>query len=79
MNAYLSSPNFQPLQRSGSVEEARRALQSAYDKAQHAAQEAIRLDPRYVDGYVALARIEIAGGKWSDAEAHYQQALITGC
>ena len=59
----------------GSVEEARRAAQVSYDRAEKAAREAIRLDSRNALGHATLARIEVRRGKWAAAEDLYLKAL----
>ena len=57
------------------VEETRRLVQSALDKAQKAAREAIRLDPRLATGYATLGIIETYRKNWTAAEGLYRQAL----
>ena len=59
----------------GRVEEARRILDTARDKADKAAREAIRLDPRHAGGYAALARIELTRAKWAESEELFKRAL----
>jgi hypothetical protein len=57
------------------VDEARRIVQIAISKAEAAAREAIRLDPRNADGYGALAGVQRSRGNWSAADDLYKQAM----
>ncbi len=59
----------------GPIDEARRFTLSWQDKAEKAAREAIRLDPRYAYGYTRLAAIQSGRGKWAEADDLYRQAL----
>ena len=61
--------------RSGSLEEARLAVQSTQDKGEKAAREAIRLDSKNATAYYVLASIQRARGNWLAAEDLYRQAL----
>jgi TolB-like protein len=60
----------------GPVEVARRNMQTAMEKAERAAREAIRLDPSYAGGYLRLAAIERARGNWASADDLRRQALM---
>jgi TolB-like protein len=62
-------------ERTGSLEETRRLLQSGQNKAEMAAREAIRLDPRHPLGYSALARSRLYLGKWVETDDLSRQAL----
>ncbi len=57
------------------VEETHRLLQSTLDKAERAAREAVRLDPREVRGYAVLANIEGYRKNWAARDDLYRQAL----
>ena len=59
----------------GRVEEARRILDMARDRADRAAREAVRLDPQHAGGYAALARIELTRAKWGESEKLFKRAL----
>ena len=48
--------------------EARLLAQSILDRAEKAAREAIRLDPRLAMGYAALAPVEVSRGNWVASE-----------
>jgi adenylate cyclase len=61
--------------RAGHMEEARLLAHSILDRAEKAAREAIRLDPRLAIGYAALAPIEINRGNWIASEDEFRQAL----
>jgi adenylate cyclase len=68
--------NFSMEVRSGSLEEARRIVQTTQDGAETAAREAIRLDPRNAIGFAVLARVQAFHyGKWGAADDLYEQAL----
>ena len=58
-HAYSLAPTYTPVYRAGSVEEARRFIQSAFDKGEVAARKAIELDSRFALGYAVLALIQI--------------------
>jgi TolB-like protein/DNA-binding winged helix-turn-helix (wHTH) protein len=62
--------------RAGSLEDARRLAQSTLDRAEKAAREAIRLDPRLAMGYAALGNIQLARGNWAASEDYTRQALM---
>ena len=68
-------PAYQSPVHSGSVEEARRSLQSSFDKGEKAAREAIRLDPRQAGGYAAMGFIQFNLGRWAAADDFFKQAL----
>jgi TolB-like protein len=57
------------------VEETRRRWQSASEKSEKAAREAIRLDPRQAFAYTGLARLEANQKNWAAAEDLHRKAL----
>jgi len=57
------------------VETARQLVQSALDKAEMAAREAIRLDPKHANGYAALAFAQAMRRRWVEADGLFQKAL----
>jgi len=59
----------------GPIPEARNAIQSTYEKAAIAAQEAIRLDPRHAAGYTALGYVEGGRANWSAADDLFHKAF----
>jgi TolB-like protein len=67
--------NRQPAFLSGSIEQRRQLVEVARDKAERAAGEALRLDPKYPGALAAQAPVEAAKGRWAVAEALYRQAL----
>ena len=73
--AYGYGPFFGPEMRNGSLQDARRLMQSAYEKSEKAAREAIRLDSRSADGYQMLADIEADRGQVAAGEDLYKKAL----
>jgi adenylate cyclase len=72
---YVVSSAFNTNFWAGSVVEARNMVQSALGKAEMAAREAIRLDPRQAGAYVALSRIKSQQGNWVASDDLYRQAL----
>jgi tetratricopeptide (TPR) repeat protein len=74
--AYLNAQVLAAEYREGSVEETRRAIRAAMDKAERAAREAIRLDPSYGGGYGQLGRVERFRGNWVTADDLTRQALM---
>jgi len=70
-----NSPERRALQQTGRLEAARQLVQSAFEKAERSAREAIRLDPRSAAGYAALARAYGFEGRWAQSEDAYKQAL----
>ena len=60
---------------SGSVEDARRAVEFGFDKAAMAAQKAIQSDSRNAGAYAALAFLQVTRGRWVEAEDLLRQAL----
>jgi TolB-like protein len=58
-----------------SVEEARRLAQSFTDKAENAAREAVRLEPRYAAGLAALGYVQAQRNRPTAAEDLFKQAL----
>ena len=72
---YAVSPAFNTNFWAGPIEEVRPKVQSSLDKADRAAREAIRLDPRHAGGYVALAYIQAARGNWVAGDDLFRQAL----
>jgi TolB-like protein/DNA-binding SARP family transcriptional activator len=73
--AYQFQITSSPAVPEGSVATARGIVQTFQDKAETAAHEAIRLDPRHPGGYSALANLRWAGGRWAEAEDSVKQAL----
>jgi TolB-like protein len=59
----------------GSIEDARSILDSALEKSERAAREAMRLDPKYPGSLAAQARIEIRGGRPAVGDDLFRQAL----
>ena len=58
-----------------STDEIRRVTAESLQKAEAAAQKAIRLDPNHIDGYTALALARNYRGQFVQAEDLYKQAL----
>ena len=58
-----------------STDELRRVRAESLQKAEAAAQQAIRLDPNHIDGYTALAVARIFRGWFVQAEDLFKQAL----
>jgi TolB-like protein len=73
--AYTLVPAFNMNILTGPIEEVRPKVQSALDKAERAAREAIRLDPRHAGGYGALAYTQTERGNWVAGEDLFRQAL----
>ena len=73
--AYALLPTMSPAAIKGSIEEARQLVQSEWPKAQHAAEEAIRLDPKLATGHMALAFTYVQRSNYVAADAAYQRAL----
>ena len=75
--AYIILPAYQqdPAFFGGSVEQGRRSVQPSLDRAEKAAQEAIRLDPRQAVGYAALGDIQNFRTKWAAGENLFKEAL----
>src|SRR5262249_23334945 len=57
------------------VEVGRPLVQSALQKGEVAAREAIRLDAKHAGGYAALAYVEAMRKDWIASEDHFKQAL----
>jgi TolB-like protein len=74
-SAYRIAPTFTPVLRSGSFDEARKAIQIATEKAEVAAQKAISLDATLASGYSALASLRYGARKWAEANDLYRQAV----
>ena len=72
---YAISPVYEAGLLGAPVEAARPAVQSSFDKAEMAAREAMRLDPRHATGYAALAFVQGHRMNWAAAEDLYRQAL----
>jgi tetratricopeptide (TPR) repeat protein len=75
--AYRLAPTFNPITRTGGLEEARVVMQSSLQKGEAAAQKAIELDPMNAAAYAALAVIQAASGEWTIAEDLFRQALAS--
>ena len=72
------SYEFEPLYvawQSAPLDEIRKSLQSALAKADMAAREAIRLDPRYALGYTAIGDLEALRGHLAAADGDFEKAL----
>jgi TolB-like protein/DNA-binding SARP family transcriptional activator len=73
---YVVAPNFSPEVSSGSLEEARRFVQSTQDKAEMAARAAIRLDPRNAIAHAVLARVQaLHRREWAASDDLNKQAV----
>ena len=72
---YAVLPDSTPAYRSGSIAEARLVVESAYDKGEKAAREAIRLDSKNTNAFFVLASIQRARGNWAVSEDLYRQTL----
>src|SRR5262249_10142210 len=59
----------------GSIEAARRDLESYLDNREKAAREAIRLDPDAPAAIAALATVESSHGRWAASEDPFRKAL----
>ena len=73
--AYAAVPPLSPYSVRGPVEEARRLVQTSFDKAEVAARKSIALDSRYAGGLGVLATVQMFSGKWAQAEDLFKQAL----
>jgi TolB-like protein/thioredoxin-like negative regulator of GroEL len=73
--AYNLLPNYSSILRTDPVDEARSSIQALHAKAEMAAQQAIRADPRDAGGYSALADMKMLRGNWREAEDLFRQAL----
>ncbi|MBV9548438.1 MAG: hypothetical protein JO256_02045, partial [Alphaproteobacteria bacterium] len=73
--AYALLPTFTPVIRSGPVEEARRLIEAEWPKAEKAAREAIRLDPRLSIGHMALAFTLVQRANYVAADDECRTAL----
>ena len=72
---YVLTPIFTLALLNGSTDELRRMATESLQKAEAAAQQAIRLDPNNVDRYIALALARDYRGGFVQAEDLYKQAL----
>src|ERR1700687_3767191 len=72
---YAYTPLYQPAWRSGSVGEARRAVDASLPKAEAAGQRAIQLDANIALGYLGLALSQSARAKFVGADELYAKAL----
>ena len=72
--AYGVSPAYDPGIRNGRVARPV-ATQPVLDKGEAAARKAIELDPKFANGYAALALIQAYRAKWAESEDFYLQAL----
>jgi TolB-like protein len=73
--AYALLPTMNPALRRGPIEEARRLVQSEWPKAEMAAKEATRLDPKLATAHMALAFTLVQRANYVAADAVYQKAL----
>ena len=74
-DAYSYAPLYGPAFQKDSVDELRGAFSETLTKAEAAARQAIRLDPRNADAYVALGRVQGYQAKWLASEQSLQHAL----
>jgi TolB-like protein/Tfp pilus assembly protein PilF len=72
---YVVDSNGTARRMTGSIEEARNAVQSSLDRAEKAARTAVELDARSSGGYGALGGVQARRGKWAEAEELFQRAL----
>jgi TolB-like protein/Flp pilus assembly protein TadD len=73
--AYVLTPAFSPANLNGTVDDLRRIAAATVPRAEAAAQQAIRLDPRDADGYAALGLVQNIRGRFVEAEDLFKQAL----
>ena len=74
--SYLLVPNYDAdTGAAGSLAALSRLYERATEKAEHAAAEAIRLDPKNPTGYWAMGEVELLRGNWIKSHDLYQQAL----
>ena len=73
--AYRSLVTYDPVIKTGTVEEARRFVQTFSDKAEVAAKRAIELDSKHAGGYAALALATSSKNNWAAKDDLYKQAL----
>jgi TolB-like protein len=67
---------YSPAIRSGSIEEARRAMETSMNSGAIAARRAIKTDPKNAFAYGALASLEYHQKKWVEADDLFGQALM---
>ena len=72
---YEMSPTYTEPVRGIPMDQARLVIQSAYGKAEKAAREAVRLDPKLARGHAALGYFESARRNWAEADDEFKQAL----
>jgi TolB-like protein len=73
--AYALSPAYSPGRFNSSTDELRRVVEASFQKAEAAAERAIRLAPNSADGYAALAYVRMFRGRFVEAENLSKQAL----
>ena len=74
--SYLLVPNYDSnTGAAGSLAALSRLYERATVKAEHAATEAIRLDPKNPTGYWAMGEVELLRGNWIKSHDLYRQAL----
>jgi tetratricopeptide (TPR) repeat protein len=73
--AYSLTPIYTAAFFNGSIDDLRRVAADAMQKAEAAAQQATRLDPNSIDGYIALGYAQSARGRFIQAENLYRRAL----
>jgi len=73
--AYGIMPFYTAAFSNGAVGELRRIVEQLVQKADAAAQKAVRLDPGDADGYVALGAVRQFQGRFAEAEDLYRRAL----
>jgi cytochrome c-type biogenesis protein CcmH/NrfG len=74
-DSYAFLPAYGGIAFEGSQEQARPLVRSVLDKAQSAAREAIRLDPKHAGGYAALGNVEALRKNWTGSEDLFNQAI----
>jgi len=73
-NAYTITSSQQYLNGSD-IEEGRRIANTAFPRAEAAAQRAVQLDPNHADSYLTLGRLQVSRGKLALAEDLYSKGL----
>jgi TolB-like protein len=72
---YSAMPAFSGAVLNGRIDEERRIASESLGKAERAADQAIKLDPKNVDAYTALAQVRRYRGKFAEADDLFSQAL----
>jgi tetratricopeptide (TPR) repeat protein len=74
--AYASLPSFTAARFNGPTPELPHISAESLQKAEAAAQQAVRLDPNGIDGYTAQARTRFLRGLFAESEDFHKQALF---